>query len=427
VVNVGVNHHVNVGNTHMTTVGALPGGSGGGGGGDVTYNGAFNWLVGDPNKPDIKANVGKSLQLTYGEQVAAVGGLSTRCVVGCQTDVVINPLAITGLLPLPTTFQAVAVPLAGECHFRLGALSNITYGQTLTMNRGPQIKLTGPPSTLTLALAGAAAVLGTASVLTAGGLDPDTKAGEITDLSLGGGFGTALAALIASEVRDSFKELTKLTTAEATDAKAAKNLKAMKAATDDLETTADFAAEDITKLSNTLARIQNVLEVKDNNYALQANTIYENGRSGTLLTAGAGNTECLVSLDPNAPPLGQGILLGYGDPVAQPVMQMNNQGVTISAGAPNTGPRITLSPNPTQGLTLAYGPPDTGYSITLNTRGITLTVGAATVLELTPATFKLTVPTFDVQTEGQFTIFAQNLVENVTGIVTRKAGVDVLV
>jgi hypothetical protein len=441
VVNVGARHHVNVGKTHITTVGALPGGSGGGGG-DVTYTGAFDWLMGDPNNPAIKASLGNSLQLVYGESTSAVAGLGATCVVGCQTDVVLNPLA-TSMLPLPTLVQAVAAPLAGQSYFTIGSYSTITYGQTLTMNRGPEIKLTGQPSVLTLALAGAAAVLGTSSVLTAGALDPDSKAGEITDLSLVGGFGLALIALTASEVYDAVKELTTLTTAEAADAEAARNLGTMKGSIKALQTAARDAAGDAITLQDSMLPIQNALHVVNNAYALQADTIYEKSDSGTLLSAGTGNTECLVSLDPDPPPVGQGILVVYGNPVARPVMQMNYQGVKVSAGAPNAGPQITLSPIPTQGLTLAYGPagtgssitlnaegitlsygpPEAGSSITLNAAGITLKVGAATTLTLTPADFELMVTTFYVPTEGQFTVFAQNLAENVTGTVNRLSGV----
>jgi type VI secretion system secreted protein VgrG len=447
VVNVGVNHHVNVGNTHMTTVGALPAGSGGGGGGDVTYNGAFNWLIGNKDNPDIKASVGKSLQLVYGEQVAAVAGLSTRCVVGFQTDLVINPLAIAMPL-LPTLVQAVAAPLAGECHFRLGAFSTITYGQTLTMNRGPEIKLTGPPSVLTVGLAGAAALLGTASVLTAGGLDPDTKAGEITDLSLVGGFGLALIALTASEVYDSVKELTTLTTAEAAAAEAAKNLGAMKGAIKVLQTATQDAAGDTITLQDSMLPIQNALRVVNNAYALQADTISETSDSGTLLSAGAGNTECLVSLDPGAMGTGQGLLLRQCSPAA-PWITLNSNGIAISVGTPIPGmppapasPRIYLSqlpnqgltlgfgmPGPTysfirlndQGITLSYGPPGVGCSITLGAAGITLQVGATTSLKLKADQIASESLQIEATALNKYAVNAGELEEAVIGAASRLA------
>jgi hypothetical protein len=300
--------------------------------------------------------------------------------------------------------------------------------------------LTGPPSALTQILANIVAAFSTADILAAGALSPDDKAGAIADLSLLGESGLLLAALTFSEVLNSIEGVSKVTTAMAEDAEAAKNLGAMEGALQALATISLHAGDQITTLQDTLNPIQNVVHVLNNAYSLQADSIYEKSNSGTLQSAGVGGTECLLSLDPLAPPAGGGIMLEYRNPVAQPLIQLNFQGVKIAAGVPNAGPQITLSPIPTQGLTLsygqvcsitlnaqgitlAYGPPGAGSSITLNAAGITLTVGAATTLTLTPAAFDLMVSTFGVTTEGQFTVSAQNLLENVTGTVTRQSGV----
>jgi hypothetical protein len=433
VVNVGVDHHLNVGHTHMTTVGALPGS--GGGGGDVTYQGAFNWHMGD-----VKAELGKSLQLVYGESTSAVAGLGATCVVGCQTDVVINPLAITGLVPLPALAQAVLAPLAGESYFTIGALSRFTYGQTLAMHRGPRIELTGPPSVLTLALAGAAAILGTSSVLAAGVLDPDTKAGEVTDLSLVGGFGLALAALTASEVYDSVKGLTTLATYQEETASEVLDLAAMQASIRIIETIQNFACGKLNDLEGALNAIHNNPHVLDGDYSLKAKSAFLVGQESTLLGAGVTKQDfrCVVSLDPS--PDG-GIDLRYHHPVARPEVNLHYKGIQLLAGESPEGPgpqvsligvppneQLALLFNPlcsiilkAEGITLMYGQGEVGCSITMNAEGITFNVGQTTVLELTPEGIKLDALEVGVMAPTNFQVVTGELTEVVDGMASRTA------
>jgi hypothetical protein len=248
------------------------------------------------------------------------------------------------------------------------------------------------------------------------------------DLGLVGGVGLALVALTASEFYSSVKEITELTTAEAADAEAVKSLGQMKGSVQMTMLGMQLANQQINTLKGSLAPIQNALRVVNNAYTLQANTVYENSLTGTVLTAGTDGspTECLVSLDPGPPPAGQGILLAYGNPVAQPVMQLNYQGVTISAGAPNAGPQITLSPIPTKGVTLSYGPAGTGCSITLNAAGITLQVGPTTSLALKAD--QIVSESLQIEATGlsKYAVYAGELDEAVVGAASRLAASQML-
>src|SRR5262249_39370349 len=197
VVNVGGDHHVNVANVHMTTVGGLPTGSGGGGGGNggngagnITYKTPFNWYQGDQDNPSVAIMPGKNLQLIYGEQTVAVTGLASPWSFGCYTQVVINPLAWTGLIPIPWfPYQLLSGFLAGQAYFTIGSYTTATYGMAWNMSRGPEVNVTGQPSALTQVLANLFAVVSTAGILVAGALDPESKAGVVGNLSLLGASG----------------------------------------------------------------------------------------------------------------------------------------------------------------------------------------------------------------------------------------------
>jgi hypothetical protein len=390
---------------------------------------------------DISASLGNSLQLVYGQQTEAVAGLSAYCVVGCATQVVINPLAFTGMISaIPTALQAVAAPLAGASCFTIGAYSMITYGTTLNMNRGPEINVTGSPSPVTLVLAEIAAALGTADILTAGFLDPDSKAGSIADLGLTEGFGGALLLLTLSEVLSAVEGTTQVTTAAAADAEASRNLGAMNGAIRLLETAKDYAVGQFKSLKLSREALQTVVQVVNADFAVEAYTITEKSYMATILSAGAEGspTECIISLDPGDPPLGQGIILAYADPAAEPSIQLNNQGVTLTAGVPGAGPKVALTAiAPTlgltlsfgavcsitlnaQGITLSYGPAGAGSSITLNAAGISLKCGA-TSLELLPTSIQLGSQEVGIMAENTYWIVAGALNEVVDGMASRTA------
>jgi type VI secretion system secreted protein VgrG len=466
VVNVGVQHHVNVGKTHITTVGALPGGSGGGGGegdggetggggeaggggekkpeedGPVKYEGLFQWKMGG-----VAAELGQNLKLVYGEETGAVVGLAGAFVFGCDTKFVLNPSAFLGVVPVPA-LNFISSILSGESKFVIGSETTIVYGQNVDLDRGPVFKMNTQCSLLTNVLANVLAALSTATVLTAGALDPSGKTGTIADYSLLGASGLALAAVAGSEVYAVVKDVTEVVSEWAESAALTLDIAQLKAnvgtvvAGTDLAGTAATLRTDLTTLQGTVAPIQNHVNINGGAYVLTGDTITETSDLSTLLVSGTGPlvaSQCRITLDPAAPPGGRGIFLEYGSNPALPInAQLNAQGVTLTAGPPaagakvalatvgpppgltlSFGPECTISLNAT-GITLSYGLPGAGYSITLNAAGITLTVGT-TVLALTPEAFNLEVVTFNVGAEGQFTVAAQALTETVTGIAARTA------
>jgi type VI secretion system secreted protein VgrG len=410
VVNVGVNHHVNVGNTHMTTVGALPGGSGGGGG--VTYHGKFDWELGN-----ISANVGKSLQLTYGEQVTAVAGLQSPWCFGTNITACINPLAWLGLVPVPI-FQALVAPLQGHCNFTIGSWSTLTYGTTFNAFRGPRVELTGKMDPLTQVVANLAAATSTADILVAGSSDPDDKAGLIA--GLGGGAAGLLGLLALSEVAVSVLGITKVIDAAAKAGEMNDNVSMLVAAKDFTEQGLRAAGvNSVPDMAADLTALQNHVSVLNGQFATNADTVALQGVAAVMCSAGSGALGNWVSLD-GVDPLG-GLSLRYGDPIAEPLIRLNQQGIKISVGPPDSGPQITLSPIPTQGLTLSYGPPGAGCSITLNAEGITLKVGATTSITLTPE--GVLTDALEVMTDAQtrVDVYTQDLTEIVGGEASRTA------
>jgi type VI secretion system secreted protein VgrG len=451
VVNVGARHHVNVGKTHLTTVGALPGGSGGGGGEpgggeknggggekEVTYKGAFDWELGA-----FAAEVGQKMTLVYGEEVSAVVGLYGECVFGCATEFIINPVAFTGVVPW-AALRLISGALAGDSKLTIGSETSITYGQSVSLDRGPVFKMTSQASTLTNVAAGIAATLSTAGVLCAGALDPQNKEQVLgTQIGLSGAAGLALGVVAGSEIYDLVKKTTKVVSEWAEDAALTQQLRQIETNITTATTILATATGDITTLRDTVTPIQAHLNINGNAYVLTGDTITERSDSSTLLTSGVAGapSECRVTLDPNA--AGRGILLEYGDPVGLPInAQLNDQGVTLTAGPPGAGSKValaTLGPPPgltlsfgtppagcsitlnAEGITLSYGPPVAGSSITLNAEGITMKAGPTTTLTLTPAAFNLETIAFNVEAHGPFVVVAQELTETVEATAARTA------
>jgi type VI secretion system secreted protein VgrG len=440
VVNVGVNHHVNVGNTQMIKVGALPGGSGGGGG-DVTYNGIFNWEIGDSSNPDISATLGKNLQLIYGEQTSAVAGLACSWTFGSYTQVVVNPLAAAGSIPSPI-FQAPAAVLAGQAYYTIGSLTTLTYGMTLTMNRGPEVVVKGETPRLTQSLATLAAFLGVDDIMLAGMLNPEDTAAKVSELGLLGVDGLVLCGLAASELYNAVKGIITVTTTEAEEAEQAQNLNVMKGALTQLMGAANLAAAGEAPLPGGAIETQaGLMDINTGPYTLSANTLSLTGTSGTTLAAGdADNLATLTYISMNPDPL-VGLSLEQYDPAVHPLITLDSAGITIAVGKPGTGPQITLSPLPNQGLTLAYGPPnagcritlnaqgitlsygppDAGCSIALNAAGITLKVGATTSIKLIPEGVQIDGLEFGVIAQNSFAVNTGDLTEIVEGEISRTA------
>src|SRR5205807_2528014 len=98
-----------------------------------------------------------------------------------------------------------------------------------------------------------------------------------------------------------------------------------------------LANQRVTTLSADLAPLQNAVHVVGGAYATSADTIALQSGSASIWSAGAGALECLISLDGLNPVMGLSLL--HGDPLSQPVIQLNQTGVQVSAGAPNAGPR----------------------------------------------------------------------------------------
>jgi type VI secretion system secreted protein VgrG len=411
VVNVGADQHVNVGNTAMTTVGALPGGSGGGGGGGVTYKGAFDWQMGD-----ISASVGKSLQLIYGEQTTAVAGLAAPWCFGSFIQVVMNPLGWLGqMIPVPV-LQALSAPLLGRTNFTIGSFTTMTYGATFNAQRGPEVKLQGKPSPLSQGLALLVAALSTVDIWVAGATDPKHKVTLIA--GLGGGAAGLLSLLALSEVLTAVEGMAKVIDAAAKAGEMSKSVAELETAVAAAQQAQYLAKNKIFNLKEGLTALQNKVNVVNGHHVVNARTISLQSNNSTTVSSGDRDRKCVISLDGLNPLMGLSLVYAAA---TQPVVRLNQEGVTISAGAPLAGPQITLSPHPAEGLTLSYGPPGAGCSIALNATGITLKVGATTVLTLTPESIILGASLVNVNAEGKLSILAGDMSELVDGIVERMA------
>jgi type VI secretion system secreted protein VgrG len=430
VVNVGGDHHVNVAGVHMTTVGHPPPGSGGGGG-DVTYTSAFNWQMGD-----VSAEVGKSLQLIYGEQTSAVVGLTCPWSFGSFIQVVINPAAVLGVGPAWPTAQALAAPLCGQAYFTLGSYSTMTYGTTVNMNRGAEVEMTGPPSSMTLSLATLLGATSTADVLVAGGFNPEQKV--LTIAELGVASVGLLGLLVLSEVLTTVENVTKVSIDLGEDGTTADNIPAMQGAINLLNLTTGIGSGQPVNLKDTLAPIASAVKVTAQTHGFEGDVVYVRGNSGLGVASGTGPARCQMSMNGTNP--AEGLKLLHQAP-SQPLIQLNAAGVQIAAGIPKIGPQITLTPLANQGLTLSYGapapgcsislnatgitlsngPPGAGSSITLNAQGITLKCGATTTLQLTPTGVQVTAAEIDLMALGKYSLAALNFEETVDGTVSRAA------
>ena len=441
VITVGHDHHLHVGSSFLTTVGGFQKGSGSGGGngdggsGSGGGEGAFSWT--SQTDPNVSAQVGQSLALTYGVSTSAVAGLSLGFIGGFQYDVVVNPLGFLGELAGEATgllgsaahgFGAIG---GGEVYLTLGSYSTINYGTTLNMLRGTVVNVTGNPAGKVMrALATAVAVINFGTMVTVGALDPnDNTLHTDIDWGLTALSAAGWAALFVAESVFTAKQLFSIQTDNIfSAARYVKNADILGVLPGLAQATAGLTANDKMESSDNKEN-KNQVHVVENAYILKSDTNIQTASTAHCIVVGSDespDTMSSVSMDL------QKVLVQYGLPDLGFSMQLDMTAITLLAGAPREGSTITL--DPVFGITLSAGAPGVGskitlhpangislqsglWTLTMNAQGISMTVGTSS-LELSPSGYELVALSI--------VISAMSLQETVDGEVLRVSGINTM-
>ena len=371
VITVGHDHHLHVGSSFLTTVGGFQKGSGSGGGngdggsGSGGGEGAFSWT--SQTDPNVSAQVGQSLALTYGVSTSAVAGLSLGFIGGFQYDVVVNPLGFLGELAggatgiLGNAVRGFGAIGGGEVYLTLGSYSTINYGTTLNMYRGTVVNVTGNPAGKVMrALATAVAVINFGTMVTVGALDPnDNTLHTDIDWGLTALSAAGWAALFVAESVFTAKQLFSIQTDNIfSTASYVKEFSILDVVPGLADATAGLVADEKMETSDKKGN-KNQVHVVDDAYILKSARNIQTASSAHCILVKSDGAQPLSSVSMDI----QKVLVQYGATDVGPSMQLDVTGIRLLGGAPLGGSEITL--HPVDGITLSAGAPVGGAKITL--------------------------------------------------------------
>lgn len=422
--NVAGNYTINVGQTYTVKYGTLVGLQAPG---DPAPKEPWQWSL--PDGGPIQASVGKNLGLVYGESTSSVTGLAAALVFGNQFNYVVNPLS--WLQEVAPNLMTVLAPImglaAGYNAWILGPALTMVSNANVVVQLGPSITVNVPTAGATAfrAFVAAAALLSTGEMLAFGGvgnqLSANWASGDTAEKAAGysltagtGVFGVAMIGTMYQMMKFLYKDAAMQ--AATTAVKDAVSSKLMGLSEMVLGGAAQVAAPPVAP-PPPAPPPQPTVQSCSGPYVLSAVGCSVNSSNGIQFRnqqQSAPGTTATINLGVGL--LG-GMQLSHSDPVQLPQLSLDNQGLTLQAGAPGAGSQISVTAT---GITLSFGPPNAGASIKLDSKGITLQVGPTNKIWLSTLSLILKGKILSLGTDGgTLVVNTANLLETVSGNVNR--------